>query len=103
MSLMRFKMLMKFIRFDDKSSREDRRQRDKLAAIREVWNMFLSRCKLCYTVGSHVTIDEELVGFRGKCPFRVYMRSKPDRYGIKIWCLCDVNTGYLYNAQVYLG
>ena len=103
MSLMRFKLLSKFIRFDDKSTKENRHQRDKLAAIRDVWEMFLCRCRLCYTVGSHVTIDEELVGFRGKCPFRVYMRSKPDRYGMKIWCLCDVNTGYLYNAQVYLG
>lgn len=103
MSLNRFKVIMKFLRFDDKNTREDRRQRDKLCAFREIWEMFLSRCRMCYSLGPNGTIDEMLVGFRGRCPFRVYMPSKPNRYGIKIWVLADSETCYFYNAQVYLG
>lgn len=31
------------------------------------------------------------------------MSSKPDPFGIKIWVLCDVNTKYVWNMQVYTG
>ncbi|XP_066251428.1 piggyBac transposable element-derived protein 4-like [Euwallacea similis] len=44
-----------------------------------------------------------LVGFRGRCPFRMYMKAKPVKYGIKIMCLCDFKTHYLVNAFVYTG
>lgn len=50
-----------------------------------------------------MTIDEQLVTFRGRCPFRIYIPSKPGRYGIKIWALCDATNAYLYNAKVYIG
>ena len=39
----------------------------------------------------------------GNCPFRIYMPSKPNPYGIKIWVLSDVNTKYTWNLQVYVG
>lgn len=34
---------------------------------------------------------------------RQYMKSKPARYGIKVWAAADVKTTYLYNLQVYTG
>ena len=57
---------------------------------------------LLYVPGN-VTIDEQLVGFRGRCAFRTYMPSKPDKYGLKIWVMADVDTAYCYNAEPYLG
>ena len=48
-------------------------------------------------------VDEQLVCFRGRCPFRVYMKSKPDRYGIKIWANCENPSGYVWNSQVHTG
>lgn len=37
---------------------------------------------------SEICIDEHICSFRGRVSFRVYMKSKPDRYGIKFWvCL----------------
>lgn len=51
----------------------------------------------------HVTIDEQLLGFRGKCPFRQYIPSKPDKYGIKFWCCVDVNSYYIFDAFPYVG
>ena len=48
-------------------------------------------------------VDEQLVGFRGRCPSRVYMKSKYDRYGVKIWAICENPTGYVWNSQVYTG
>ncbi|GBP69880.1 PiggyBac transposable element-derived protein 4 [Eumeta japonica] len=48
-------------------------------------------------------IDEMLAAFRGKCFCRVYLKSKPAKYGLKIMCLCDAKTHYLYNAFIYSG
>ena len=56
-----------------------------------------------YTPGPHMTVDEQLVCFRGKCPFRQYIPSKPDKYGIKLWAICEVNTSYAWKMQVYTG
>ena len=42
----------------------------------------------------------EFFNFRERCPFRVYMRSKPDRYGIKIWANCENPSGYVWNKCI---
>lgn len=51
---------------------------------------------------SELTVDEQLVAFRGKCPFKQYMPSKPAVYGIKFFLLVDPNTNYCHNISVYL-
>ena len=40
MSLKRFQAIMKFLRFDDTATRADRKSTDKLAAIRQLWDLF---------------------------------------------------------------
>ncbi|CAK1579407.1 unnamed protein product [Parnassius mnemosyne] len=44
-----------------------------------------------------------MVGFRGKCPFQQYMKSKPDKYGIKLYLLIDAATFYVLNIELYAG
>ena len=99
----RFEEISTFLRFDDKITRMERREHDKLAAIREIWDMFVTNCRKAFEPYENLTIDEQLVCFRGKCPFRQYIKSKPGRYGIKIWAAADVKTSYLCNFQVYTG
>ena len=103
MSFQRFTMIMEFLRFDNKRDRPQRLGRDKMTHVRELWELFIQRCRMCYNPSDNCTIDEQLVGFRGRCPFRVYMPQKPDKYGIKIWWICDSTNGYAYNGQIYLG
>ena len=78
---------------------------DKFCAFREIFTTFGQECYVYYYPSrpSHLTVDEQLVAFHGKCPFRVYMKSKPARYGIKIWALSNVETSYAFNLQVYTG
>ncbi|XP_052338608.1 piggyBac transposable element-derived protein 4-like [Oncorhynchus keta] len=47
--------------------------------------------------------SEQLVPFRGRCPFRQYMPSKPAKYGIKIWVACDAQSSYAWKMPVYTG
>ncbi|CAD7091433.1 unnamed protein product [Hermetia illucens] len=103
MTLKKFKLINECIRFDDKEQRKGIRSRDKLAPIRNVYDKWVNRLKMCYTVGKNVTVDEQLVPFRGRCPFTQYIPSKPHKYGIKIWCLCDASTYYAWNLEVYTG
>ncbi|XP_046905958.1 piggyBac transposable element-derived protein 4-like [Hypomesus transpacificus] len=91
------------IRFDDRGTRAARRATDKLAAIREVWDMWVERLPRLYDPGPEVTVDEQLVAFRGRCPFRQYMPSKPAKYGIKSWVTCDAKSSYAWKMQVYSG
>lgn len=103
MSLQRFKIISRAIRFDNRETRAGRRERDKLAAIRELWDKWIEILPKLYNPGEFVTVDEQLVAFRGKCPFRQYMPSKPAKYGIKFWVLCDNATSYAWNIQIYTG
>lgn len=50
-----------------------------------------------------MTIDEQLLPFRGRCSFKQYIPSKPARYGIKTFALVDLGTFYTFNLETYLG
>lgn len=99
----RFEFLISCLRFDDKETRAERRNTDKFAPIRQIWEMFVENCRSLYTPSEYCTIDEQLMGYRGKCPFRIYMSSKPDKYGIKFLMLNDAKTWYMVNAIPYVG
>uniref|UniRef100_A0A669C9C5 PiggyBac transposable element-derived protein domain-containing protein n=1 Tax=Oreochromis niloticus TaxID=8128 RepID=A0A669C9C5_ORENI len=103
MSLENFHKISRIIRFDNQDDRPARQQRDKLAAIRTVWDKWVHRLPLFYNPGPNVTIDEQLMPFRGRCLFRQYIPSKPAKYGIKIWAACDATSSYAWNLQVYTG
>ncbi|GBP21878.1 PiggyBac transposable element-derived protein 4 [Eumeta japonica] len=103
MSAERFDFLLGCIRFDDKNTRRERRESDRLAPIRDVWEKFIENCKKLYKPGSYITVDEQLVGFRGRCPFRMYIPNKPNKYGLKLVMIADSSTKYMCNAIPYMG
>lgn len=103
MSCKRFEFLIKCLHFDDRNTRDDRRKTDKFAPIRYIWEIFIKQCRDLYKPGSYVTIDEQLLAFRGRCPFRMYIPNKPAKYGIKIVLTCDVRSKYMIDASPYLG
>lgn len=99
----RFLFLLSAVRFDDKVTRNDRKLTDKLAAVRFVVDRFIENCKNNYSPGEHLTIDEMLIPFRGRCSFIQYIPSKPAKYGIKVFILCDSKTFYVSNLEIYCG
>ncbi|XP_023220256.1 piggyBac transposable element-derived protein 4-like [Centruroides sculpturatus] len=103
MSEKRFKFLLCNLRFDDKNLRKERIKTDKLAAVRDMVDIFVKSCQKNYSISEYCTIDEKLEGFRGRCGFRQYMPKKPQRYGIKIYVLADARMYYTYNFEIYCG
>lgn len=103
MSRNRFKEIMKHLRFDDKMSRGQRAQTDKFAAISDIWKPFVQNCIASYHPGRHLTVDEQLFPTRVRCPFTQFMANKPDKFGIKFFVACDLETKYICNVIPYLG
>lgn len=103
MSRNRFQAILSCIRFDDKDTRSARRVNDKLAPIRDIFTMINATLGKYYSPGKTVVIDEQLVPFRGRCSFKQYIPSKPDKYGMKIFWICDTDNAYPLNALPYLG
>ncbi|XP_062339666.1 piggyBac transposable element-derived protein 4-like [Osmerus eperlanus] len=65
--------------------------------------MWVERLPRLYDPGPEVTVNEQLLAFRGRCPFKQYMPSKPAKYGIKSWVACDAKSSYAWKMQVYTG
>jgi len=103
MTKKRFDFLIINIRFDDKDTRTIRKATDKFAAFRDLWNKFEKNCSKYYSPSEYLTVDETLLSFRGKCPFKIYIPSKPDKYGLKIVSVCDARTFYFLGGIPYVG
>ena len=99
----RFLQISRVLRFDDASTRRQRRTTDKLAPIRTVFDMWESTLEDAFVPFENVTVDEQLLTYRGRCPFIQYIPSKPGKYGIKFWMLSDSKTSYVSRVQVYTG
>ena len=103
MSRNRFYEIMRYLRFDDKSTRNQRRNTDKFLIIREVWDKFTYNCIGAYKPNRDLTIDEQLLACKTRCSFIQFMPNKPDKFGIKFWVLAEVESKYFCNMMPYLG
>ena len=99
----RFSAITRCLRFDSKIDRPARRALNKLAPIRDFCNHFFAKFRGNFRPSENLCVDEQLVLFRGRCPFRVYIPSKPGKNGIKVWVLADVASSYCCAFDVYTG
>lgn len=99
----RFQSLSRFIRFDDYSTRQERAANDKTASISDIWKMLNENFAAMYRPTAHLTIDEQLFPYRGRTKFTQYMPSKPAKYGLKIFWLCDAKNAYPLKGIFYTG
>lgn len=103
MSRVRFKVIMRYLRFDIKETRTERLADDKFAMISQVWNKFIYNCQSCYAPGENITIDEQLFPSKTRCPFTHFMPKKPDKFGQKYYLAVDLASKYLLNGFPYVG
>ena len=99
----RFKFFLRVIRFDNYRTRSQRIQNDRLAAVSEIWAMFLCNLRRFYVPAATLTVDEQLLGYRGRIPGRTYMPNKPKKYGLKIFWIAEAGTGFALNGKIYSG
>ncbi|XP_043263439.1 piggyBac transposable element-derived protein 4-like [Colletes gigas] len=103
MSYKRFLLIIRCLRFDDKNTRIERRKVDKLVGIRDFFQAFVNNCKLLFNLSEYTTIDEMLHPFKDRCSFIQYIPSKPAKYRLKIFALCDAKSFYTSILEIYCG
>lgn len=78
MSYKRFLFITCCLRFDDQSTRADRRKFDKLSAISSFLDSFVKNSRVSYNMSEFTTIDEMLHPFRGRGACRLCTIKKKD-------------------------
>ena len=71
---------------------------NKFAPMKEVWDSFITNCGRLYVSTENLSVDEQLLGFRGRCEFRMYIPNKLANYGIKLVLICESESKYLLGA-----
>ena len=56
-----------------------------------------------YVPKENLTVDEQLLGYRGRVPGKTYMPSKPRKYGVKIFWISEADCGYALKGFIYTG
>lgn len=81
----------------------ERAKTDKAAPIRYIWTLPNKNLEIAYKPYECITVDKQLFPFRGHTKFTQYIPSKPAKYGIKVFWVCDSVNGYPLQGQLYTG
>ena len=105
MSSRRFELLLKFLHLNDSRKQPGRAEPgyDKLYKVRPILDVVLEQFKVNYTLSENVSIDESMIGFKGRLAFLQYMPNKPHKWGMKAWVLADAANGYTWGWQLNTG
>lgn len=98
----RYTEILKFIRFDMRSTRSERLKSDKFALFSTILDIFIDNCKSCYNPSGNITIDEQFFPTKARCPFTHYIVSKPVKFDIQFCLGVDAESNCLLNGFPYL-
>ena len=99
----RFQQISRAMRFDDAARRHEHHTDDKLGPVRRIFDMWEETLQDSFIPEDNVTVDEQLLTYRGRVSFKQYIPRKLGKYGIKFWMLSDSMTSYVCRLQVYTG
>lgn len=105
MPLDRFKVLIKCLHINDNNKMKPRSDPDydRLHKLRPLFPKLKMNILREYTPNQDLSVDEAMVGFKGRSSLKQYMPMKPTKRGFKVWSLCDSQNWYLCNFEVYVG
>lgn len=101
MSRDRFFILPRMLHFYDKRVASD--TKDSLMKIRSIVDHFRSKFFTLFSPQQNLVIDESLILFRGRLAFKQYIKTKRHRSGIKLFVLCDCDSGAILDFILYTG
>ncbi|XP_022904015.2 piggyBac transposable element-derived protein 4-like [Onthophagus taurus] len=100
MSRNRFQMILRMLHFADNA---EQIQGDSFHKLRRVFEKIKTSFAHNFSPFQNFVIDESLVLFKGRLLFKQFIKTKRHRFGIKLFLLCDCETGYVLNFIVYTG
>lgn len=82
------------------SEEEEQSKKDK---IEPFLNLLVKKFQDAFYLEQSLSIDEMVVKWKGRSKYKMYNPSKPEKYHIKTFGLCDSLTGYTVNLLIYFG
>jgi hypothetical protein len=97
---------MDFLQFlhivdNDTAIPEGKPGHDPIHKIRPVVDHLNRVFKEAYIPQRDICIDEAMCPFKGRKKFRVYMKDQPTTWGFKFYELCESETGYVFNFEMF--
>ncbi|KAJ8316544.1 hypothetical protein KUTeg_005901 [Tegillarca granosa] len=102
----RFQLILKYLHCNDNSTavRRGVNGYDPAHKIRPILDLVNQRFKECYNLARDLTVDESIVGFKGRHNIVQYLPGKKThRWGAKLFILAESETGYTSHIKVYAG
>ena len=75
---------------------------DKYNKVRHLFEILNQNVKQLFSTTTHHSIDESMIPYYGKHGTKQFIRGKPIRFGLKLWCITSTD-GYLLYAEPYCG
>lgn len=100
MSRKRYQLISTFLHSVDNNSRPVNCT-DKHYKIHPLYDLLRKTRKDMYNPGKHISIDKGMLQWKGSLSFRIYNKTKPIKYGIKSYILCDSPKAYCWALDVY--
>lgn len=104
MSELKYGLIMKFLHFENSEAFDESLYRNpKLRKVSELHNLLVQRFKCVYVPKQEISVDESLIAHKGRLGWKQYIPSKRARFGIKLFQLCESESGYIWNSCIYTG
>lgn len=97
MPRVRFETILRALRFYDIEQNVTKKNK-----IQFVIDSCIRNFKKFYSPAKQLSIDEALLGFKGRLSYKQYIPLKRSRFGIKLYGLCSSN-GYVLDIILYTG
>ena len=95
----KFKKILRYLHLND----NEKKSNDPVFKVKKLVDLMNKKFKKYWVPNQKVAVDEAIVPTKSTTSgIRVYMKDKPDKWGIKIWKLVD-SKKYLYEFQIYCG
>ncbi|KAF8784272.1 PiggyBac transposable element-derived protein like [Argiope bruennichi] len=101
MSRMRFEQIFTFFHLSDNV--ENVLSTDRLYKIRPLLDYVISKSQSMYVPKQQLSLDEAMIPWRGRLKFKTYNPAKITKYGILVRMVCESESGYICNFEVYSG
>ena len=98
-----FSFLVSHLCFDNFETRPERLEKDRFAAFRKLFDLFLVECSQHLTPSEYISLDETLFPMRNQVSFKQYNPDKPAKYWWLFISLNDAPFSYTYHSLVYAG